>query len=126
MEKYGAKRARHYTLLTGNALFLINLTITILNHNSISGAILPAFWHLTLSADNRHPDDGMGINNHHPYATLLGIIDSESIDGTDHLAEPTTRAPLRNNSQSSGHKNPPYHLLLSLPKRFYSKKRVCQ
>lgn len=111
MEKDGTKRARHYTLLTGNAPFFINLTISIFSYNSICRAIFPALGFFTLFADNGHPDDRMRINDYHPDATLFWIIDSEPVDGTDYLTEPTTRAPLRNYSQSSRQKIPPHHFL---------------
>jgi len=97
MEKDGTKRARYYTLLTGNAFFFINVTVSIFTYNSIGGAVFSALGLFTLSADNGHPDDRMGIDNHHPDATLFRIIGSEAVDGTDHLTKLTTRTPLRNN-----------------------------
>jgi len=97
MEKYGAKRARHYTLLTGNALFLINVTITIFNYNGVCGTIFPALRFFTLPADNGYPDNRMGINNHHPQTALFGVIYSETVDRAYHFTKPTTRTPLWNN-----------------------------
>jgi hypothetical protein len=97
MEKDGTKRARHYALLAGNTLFLINVTISIFYYNGICGTIFLAFWFFTLPADNGHPDNRMGINNYHPDAALFGIINSKTIDGTDHFTKPTARTSLWKN-----------------------------
>jgi hypothetical protein len=91
------KRARHYTLLTRNAFFLINLAVPLLGHNRIGGAVFPALWLFTLLTDNGHSDNRMGVNNHHTDATLFRIVSSKTIDGTDHFTKLAARAPFWNN-----------------------------
>jgi len=111
MEKDGTKWAGDHTLLTGNAFFFINVTVSIFHDDSIGWTILLAFWFFTLSAHNRHPDNRVWINNHHPDAALFGVIGSKSIDRTYYLTKPTARAPLRNNCQSPGHNTSPFLLI---------------
>jgi hypothetical protein len=126
MEIDGTERAGDYTLMTGNTLFLINFRISIFNGNRISRTIFPAFWYLTLSTDNGHPDDRMGIHNHHPDTALFRIINPEAVDRADHLAKLTAGTLLRHNRQFPGHKNPPHFLHVNIFKRFYLKYMVCQ
>jgi hypothetical protein len=97
MKENSTKGARHHTLLTGNAFFLINLAVPLFNDNRIRGTILPALRLFTLFTDNGHSDDRMGINNHHPDATLFRVVSPKAIDGTDHFTQLTARTPLWNN-----------------------------
>jgi hypothetical protein len=96
VKKNSAKRTRHHALLTGNAFFFVNFAIPLFGDNGISGAVFPALGFFTLLTDYRHPNDRMGIQYHHPDATLLRIIDPKAINGTDHLTKFTSRAPLWN------------------------------
>jgi len=96
VEKNSAKRARHYALLAGNTFFFVNFAISLFGNNRISGAVFPALRVFTLFADYRHSDHRVGIEHHHPYATLLRIIGAKAVDGTDHFTKFTSRAPLWN------------------------------
>ena len=97
MKENSTKRARHNTLLTRNAFFLINLTIPLFNNNRIGGTVFPALRLFTLLTDNGHSDDWMGVNNHHTDATLFRIVSSKTIDGTDNFTKLAARTPLGNN-----------------------------
>ena len=97
MKENSTKGARHYTRLTGNAFFLINLAVPLFNDNRIGGTIFSALGFFTLFTDNGHSDDRMGINNHHAYATLFRIVNAKTIDGTVNFTKLAARAPLRNN-----------------------------
>jgi hypothetical protein len=97
MKENSPKRARHHTLLARNAFFLINLAVPLFNNDRIGGAVFSALRLFTLLTDNGHSDDRMGINNHHTDATLFRIVNSKTIDGTDHFTKLAARAPLWNN-----------------------------
>jgi hypothetical protein len=106
MEENSAKRTGNHALLTGDAFFIVNIIDTILRRDGSGRAVLHAFGDLALSADDRHPYDGMRIDHHHSNGALLRVIHSKAIDRTDQFANLASRTAFGNDSQL------PRHLLL--------------
>jgi len=90
-------------LLAGDTLFAIDIVDTILCRDGSCRAVLHAFGYLALPADNRHPYDRMGIDYHDPNRTFFRVVHSETMNGTDELADFASRTSFRHHSQLPGH-----------------------
>jgi hypothetical protein len=101
----GPKRAGDDALLAGDAFLGVDIVDAVIGHNGIGGASIPALGFLAIATDDRHTDHRMRIDHHHPNAGFLGIVDPKALDGTDELAEATSRTALGNNSQFLRHQS---------------------
>jgi hypothetical protein len=106
VEEDSAKRTGDHALLTGDALFTVNIINTIFRCDGSGRTVLHAFGYLALSADNGHPYDRVRINHHDPNRTLLGIVHTETVDGTDQFAN------LASGTSFSHDRQLPRHLIL--------------
>lgn len=103
VEEDGAEGTRDDALLAGDTFFSIDVVDPILCHNRSGRTVLHAFGHLALSANNGHPDDRMGVDDHHPNGALLWIVYSEAMDGAYQLAQLASGASFRNDRQFPRH-----------------------
>jgi hypothetical protein len=103
VEEDSTKRTGDHALLAGNALFTVNIIDTILRCDGSGWTVLHAFGYFTLSADNGHPYDRVRVNHHHPNRTLLGVVHSETVNGTDQFANLASGTSLSHNSQLQRH-----------------------
>jgi hypothetical protein len=74
-------------LLAGDALFAVNIVDAVLCRDGSRWTVLHAFGYLALSADNGHPYDRVGVDNHDPNRALFRVIHSEAMNGTDKLTD---------------------------------------
>jgi len=103
VEEDSTKRTGSHALLTGDALFTVNIIDTVLRCDSSSRTVLHAFGNLALSTDNGHPYDRVGVNYHHPNCALLRVVHPEPINGTDQFTNLTSRASLGHDRQLPRH-----------------------
>jgi len=82
-----AKWACLYAFIAGYAEFPVQSNDAINPAQGIHRADIRARGFLTLAADNRHPDDRVGISYQDPDRALLRVVDTEVSGGTDQFAD---------------------------------------
>jgi hypothetical protein len=74
MEEHGAEGAACQTLITRDALLLVELNNAIFLVDGVCGTPFTALRYTALLADDWHPYYGMWIKNHDPHAALFGVV----------------------------------------------------
>ena len=108
VEEHGTEGAACQTLVTGDALLLVEPDNTVLLVNGIGWAPFAALRYAALFADNGHPYHRMRVKDHDPHAALLGVVDILPTNAAGQFADLAPGAPLRNNSEM--HQLPPVNL----------------
>ena len=90
-------------MLTGDALFTVNIVDTVLRCDGSCRTVLHAFGNLALSTDNGHPYDRVRVNYHHPDGTLFRVVHAEPTNRTDQFTNLTSRTSLRHDRQFPRH-----------------------
>ena len=102
------ERTRDNALVTSDTLLTIDLDDTILMGDCVGRAVLAAFRHAALVADDGHPDNGMRVRYHNTNGAFLGVVHAEMFDSAHELAQAAPRTSFRNYRQSLVHSKVPY------------------
>jgi hypothetical protein len=114
VEVDGPKGTRDDTLLAGDTFLPVDVIDPVFRRNGAGRAVLHAFSHLALAADNRHSYDRVGIDHHHLDGTLLWVVHSKAFDGTDQFTNLASGTAFGHNGQF------PRHIFLLALKRMTS------
>jgi hypothetical protein len=82
-----AEGACLHAFIAGDAEFPVQSDDAVNPAQGVHRADIRARGFLTLAADNRHPDDRMGISYQDPDRTLLRVVDPEVSGGADQFAD---------------------------------------
>jgi hypothetical protein len=105
VEEHGAEGTACQTLVTGDALFLIELHNTIFLVDGVCGAPFTALRHAALFAYDGHADNRMRIKDHDPQAAFLRVVDILPADAAGKFTDFATGTSLRDHGKM--HRLPP-------------------